>query len=46
VPESLRRQAGGRAALHLEFELGIARPNRAVTVTAPTDARPLPKRAG
>ncbi|MEA2228242.1 MAG: hypothetical protein QOF04_1872 [Solirubrobacteraceae bacterium] len=46
VPESLRRQAGGRAALHLEFELGVARPNRAVTVTAPKDARPLPKRAG
>ena len=44
VPESLRRQVGGRAALHLDFQLGVARPNRQVTVTAPKDAKPLPRR--
>jgi hypothetical protein len=46
VPESLRRQVGGRAALHVDFELGVARPNRELRVTAPKDARPLPKRQG
>jgi hypothetical protein len=46
VPKSLRRQAGGRAALHLDFELGVARPNRSVTVTAPKNAQPLPRRTG
>lgn len=46
VPESLRRQVGGRAALHLDFELGVARPNREVHVAAPKDARPLPRRQG
>jgi hypothetical protein len=46
VPESMRGRVGGRAALHLEFELGVARPNRSVTVTAPKDARPLPAGSG
>jgi hypothetical protein len=46
VPESLRRQVGGRAALHLDFQLGVARPNRQVTVTAPKDSKPLPRRQG
>jgi hypothetical protein len=42
VPESLRRQVGGRAELHIDYELGVSRPNREVSVTAPKDARPLP----
>lgn len=46
VPESMRRQVGGRAALHLDFELGVARPNRDVQVAAPKGAQPLPRRQG
>jgi hypothetical protein len=43
VPEDLRDRVGGRAALHVDFELGVAGPNRPVEVAAPKDARPLPQ---
>ena len=43
VPEDLRDRVGGRGALHVDFELGVAGPNRPVKVTAPKDARPLPQ---
>lgn len=46
VPPNLRARVGGRAALHLDFELGVARPNRPVHVAAPAGARPLPPRSG
>jgi hypothetical protein len=42
VPPDLRARVGGRAALHVDFELGVAAPNRPVRVAAPKDARPLP----
>jgi hypothetical protein len=46
VPPNLRSRVGGRAALHLDFELGVAQPNRPVHVDAPRGAKPLPPRAG
>lgn len=43
VPESLRRVLGTVVGAKIEFELGIARPNQAVTVSPP--ANPLPSSA-
>ena len=42
VPERMRRRLGRAAQLRLQFELGVARPNRRVKVRAPSRFQPLP----
>lgn len=42
VPARLRKRLGSGAQLQLDFELGVARPNRRVRVHAPSQSQPLP----
>lgn len=42
VPESMRKRLGATTQLRLQFELGVARPNRRVKVRAPSRFQPLP----
>jgi hypothetical protein len=42
VPDRLRKRLGTAARLQIDFELGVARPNRRVRVHAPSRSQPLP----
>jgi hypothetical protein len=42
VSERLREKLGTAAQLQIEFELGVARPNRSVRVRVPARSQPLP----
>lgn len=42
VPERMRKRLGTGTQLRLQFELGVARPNRRVKVRAPSRSQPLP----
>jgi hypothetical protein len=42
VPDRLRERLGTATQLHIEFELGVSRPNRRVSVRAPSRSQPLP----